>query len=60
MPAVARRPLSEPSPTEQPIPLDARLEALLLEGLDSPKLPFDDSFRQELEAKIMRVVGQRP
>jgi antitoxin ParD1/3/4 len=35
---------------------DARLEALLLEGLASKRIPLDADFRQRLEAKTERII----
>jgi len=35
---------------------DARLEALLLEGLASKRIPLDAAFRQRLEAKTEQIL----
>jgi antitoxin ParD1/3/4 len=35
---------------------EARLEALLLEGLASKRLPLDDAFLQRLQAKTVAIV----
>jgi antitoxin ParD1/3/4 len=35
---------------------DARLEALLLEGLASNTLPLDAAFRQRLESKVEQIL----
>ena len=35
---------------------NARLEALLLEGLASRRLPLDDEFRSRLEAKVAQAI----
>ena len=37
---------------------DARLEALLLEGLASSSIPMDAAFRQGLEAKLQMVLDK--
>jgi antitoxin ParD1/3/4 len=37
---------------------DARLEALLLEGLASKSIPLDASFRQGLEAKVEQILDK--
>ena len=37
---------------------DARLEALLLEGLASRQIPLDDAFREGLEAKVEEILGR--
>ncbi len=37
---------------------DARLEALLLEGLASKTIPLDGSFRQRLEAKVEQILDK--
>jgi putative addiction module CopG family antidote len=37
---------------------EARLEALLLEGLASQSIPLDDRFREALEAKVEEIVGK--
>jgi antitoxin ParD1/3/4 len=37
---------------------EARLEALLLEGLASRSIPLDDQFRQGLEAKVEQILGK--
>ncbi len=37
---------------------EARLEALLLEGLASKRLPFDDAFLKGLEAKTAAIVDK--
>lgn len=37
---------------------DARLEALLLEGLASKRIPLDAEFRKELEAKVERLLDK--
>jgi antitoxin ParD1/3/4 len=39
---------------------EARLEAKLLEGLASQSLPMDERFRQELAAKVERILGRKP
>jgi antitoxin ParD1/3/4 len=38
---------------------DARLEALLLEGLASNSLPLDAAFRQRLGRKVAQMTGKR-
>jgi hypothetical protein len=35
---------------------DARLEALLLEGLASKRIPLDDDFRKRLEVKTDQIL----
>ena len=35
---------------------EARLEALLLEGLASPSLPLDNAFRERLNAKVEQII----
>ncbi len=35
---------------------DARLEALLLEGLASDRMPLDPAFRKRLEAKVEQII----
>jgi len=37
---------------------DVRLEALLLDGLCSPRIPLDVEFRQGLEAKIEQILDK--
>lgn len=37
---------------------DARLEALLLEGLASKRLPLDDAFWQRMEAKTEAILDK--
>jgi antitoxin ParD1/3/4 len=37
---------------------DARLEALLLEGLASKTIPLDAGFRQGLEAKVEQILDK--
>ena len=37
---------------------DARLEALLLEGLASKRIPLDAEFRKRLEAKAEQILGK--
>lgn len=37
---------------------DARLEALLLEGLASKRIPFDAEFRKRLEAKAEQILDK--
>jgi antitoxin ParD1/3/4 len=37
---------------------DARLEALLLEGLSSKRIPFDADFRARLEAKTEEILDK--
>jgi antitoxin ParD1/3/4 len=37
---------------------DARLEALLLEGLASDRIPLDAEFRRRLEAKVEQVLDK--
>ena len=37
---------------------DARLEALVLEGLASKSIPLDASFRQGLEAKVEQILDK--
>jgi antitoxin ParD1/3/4 len=37
---------------------DARLEALLLEGLSSKRIPLDAKFRKALEAKVEQVIDK--
>jgi antitoxin ParD1/3/4 len=37
---------------------DARLEALLLEGLASKSIPLDANFRQGLEAKVEQILDK--
>jgi antitoxin ParD1/3/4 len=37
---------------------EARLEALLLEGLASKRLPLDDAFLKSLEAKTAAIVDK--
>ena len=37
---------------------DARLEALLLEGLAAKSIPLDASFRQGLEAKVEQILDK--
>ncbi len=37
---------------------DARLEALLLEGLASNRLPLDADFHQRLAAKVDRIIDK--
>jgi antitoxin ParD1/3/4 len=46
--------LREAQPKEQ----DARLEALLLEGLASKRIPLDAEFRKRLEAKAEQILGK--
>jgi antitoxin ParD1/3/4 len=38
---------------------DARLEALLLEGLASKSIPLDDDFWKRLEAKTEKILEKR-
>jgi antitoxin ParD1/3/4 len=38
---------------------DARLEALLLEGLASKSIPLDDDFWNRLEAKTEKILEKR-
>ncbi len=38
---------------------DARLEALLLEGLASQRIPLDAEFRQRIEAKTEAMIERR-
>lgn len=38
----------------------ARLEALLLEGLASKRIPLDAEFRQGLQAKVERILDKFP
>ena len=38
----------------------ARLEALLLGGLASRRIPLDPQFRQELQAKVERILDTFP
>jgi antitoxin ParD1/3/4 len=38
---------------------DARLEALLLEGLASKSIPLDDDFWNRLEAKTEKIIEKR-
>jgi antitoxin ParD1/3/4 len=35
---------------------DARLEALLLEGLASERVPLDAAFRRRMEAKLEQII----
>jgi O-methyltransferase involved in polyketide biosynthesis len=49
-----RRLLREAQTREQ----EARLEALLLEGLAVRIVPLDDRFRQALEAKVEQILGK--
>ena len=37
---------------------DARLEALLLEGLAAKSIPLDDAFRRSLETKVARIIAK--
>jgi antitoxin ParD1/3/4 len=37
---------------------DARLEALLLEGLASKRIPLDAEFRKRLQAKVEQVLDK--
>ena len=37
---------------------EARLEALLLEGLASKSVPLDAQFRQGLEAQVLRILDR--
>jgi len=37
---------------------EARLEALLLEGLASERIPFDDDFRKALDAEAETIVAK--
>jgi antitoxin ParD1/3/4 len=37
---------------------DARLEALLLEGLSSKRIPLDDQFRKRLETKAEQILDK--
>jgi antitoxin ParD1/3/4 len=37
---------------------DARLEALLLEGLASKSIPLDTKFRQGLEARVEQILDK--
>jgi antitoxin ParD1/3/4 len=37
---------------------DARLEALLLEGLASKSIPLDDQFRRGVESKVEQILDR--
>jgi antitoxin ParD1/3/4 len=38
---------------------EARLEALLLEGLASDRIPLDEGFQQRLAAKVEQIIEKR-
>ena len=37
---------------------DVRLEAVLMDGLCSPRIPLDVEFRQGLEAKVEQILDK--